>query len=163
MKGDGSDLEPKTDHQEAHANAHERMIGEAALTHCGHDAKQIRRASGAVQQRDAIQQEAGRKGAKEKILHRRFARLQDLMSHAGQDVLRQGHDLQAEENDQEIATGRHQHGAQQSEEEQSVVLSQFQSFLSGVADRQQHGKQSHHQKDDLQEQGGHIHHNHAAK
>ncbi len=124
---------------------------------------QVGRAGQAVHQRHSVEQDAERKGAEQKILHRRFVRTLTRLDETGQDVERHGHRLEADEDGDEIDPAGHDHHAQRRAQNQEVVLTRRRAFDGEIAHRHQHGDTGGQQEDDLEEQRESIHRDQAAR
>ena len=83
---------------------------------------QVRRAGQPVQQRHAVEQDAERKRAEQEVLDRRFVRPLVRLDEAGQDVERDRHRLEADEDGDEIDAAGHDHHAERRAQDQEVVL-----------------------------------------
>ena len=81
-------------------------------------------AGGAVEERDAVQQDAARERAEDEVLERGLDRLRLALEVAGQDVARQRHQLERDPDRQQAETARHQHHAGgRGQQDQRVELS----------------------------------------
>ena len=70
------------------------------------DLRQVGRAGRAVDQRDAVEEEAAGERAQQEVLQRRLARPRVPAVEAGQDVQRQREDFERQEDDQEVVADR---------------------------------------------------------
>ena len=106
----------------------------------------------AVDQGDAVQEEAGRERAEQEILHRRLFRPRLGAGKAGQDVQGDGQHFQADKDGDQLAAGRHQHRAGGGEQHQGVILAVVDALLLNVALGQQDGQRGDDQQDELKHQ-----------
>ena len=102
------------------------------------DPVEVCRPRGAVDQRDPVEQERGGEGAEDEILHRRLGRGKLALEESGEHVQRERHQLERQEQDNEIAGGGEQHHAAGREEDEGVVLARLGPVPSKVVDREHH-------------------------
>ena len=83
----------------------------APARHRGGDPVEVGGAGGAVHEGDPVQEEPGGEGPEQEVLERRLARLEAVAEEPGEHVQRDRHDLQPEEDHDQVAGGGHQHHA----------------------------------------------------
>ena len=96
----------------------------------GRDRAQVRRARQAVHERHAVEQDAERERAEQEILHRRFVRAPARLQESRQDVERDRHRLEADEERDQIGPAGHEHHAERGAQNQEVVLARPRAFDS---------------------------------
>ena len=122
VEGHGRGLEPEPDQEERQAREDHRVAGRARRRQRRAEAREVGRARRAVEERDPVQEEAAGEGAEQEVLQRGLVALGPGPEGAGEDVEGQRHELEREEDDEEVRPGRHQHHADGGEEDQRVVL-----------------------------------------
>ena len=105
--------EPDLQHRVGEALA----AGERAL-----QGREARRAEPPVDRGEAVEEEGGREGAHQEVLHPRFGRLGDVPVPGRQDVEGDRHQLEADEDDEEVVPLHHEHQARGRPEEEGVEL-----------------------------------------
>ena len=146
MKRHGADLECEADQQEKPAaDQIKRPIAWLFDEKVG-DQIEVRRASGTVDQSDAIEEKPRGKSAHDKILHRRFAGASARAPHAGQHVNRDGHGFQTEKENQQIVGGGHDYHADGREKNQRVKFAFMDTGLAQIIDRRENRERGRQQK-----------------
>ena len=116
------------------------------------DAVDVGRPGGAVEQRDPVEEKGGGERAEQEIFHRRLAGLPAALEQPRQDVERERHQLDGEEDHDEVAgRGQEQH-ARRREEHQRVVLTRLHAAATQIVDRQQHDQRRPVADDDVEEE-----------
>ncbi len=119
----------------------------------GRDAGQVDAPAGAVEERDAVQQETGREGPEQEILERPLDGVDAVAREPGQDVQRDREDLQAEEDGQEVLAGRHHRHPRDRELDQGEELAVPVPFGAQMDGRREHGEQGGGDEDQVEGQG----------
>ena len=121
VERNGPQLEGQASHQEHHAEGQHLRRGHAAVD-AAHDLGDVQRASGPVDHRHAVEQEAGGQRAQHEVLHGGLGALRPVAAQADGGIQRQRHQLQAQVQHQQVAARDHHHLAQQREERQRVQV-----------------------------------------
>ena len=120
------ELERNDRRLEAECDDEQREAAEDRDPRCGTepgaDAVVARGPRRAVEGGDTVEQEAGRECPQDEVLERRLARRTVASMDARQHVGRERHDLDAEEQQDQVARGGHDHHARGREENQRVEL-----------------------------------------
>ena len=161
VKRHRGDLEAEPDHQEPEAGDEQRVTWSGSDRR--RDPVQVRRAGGAVDERDAVEQERRGERAEEEIFHRRLARGELPLEHARQDVERERHQLEGQEHDDQVAGGGQQHHAGRREEHQRPVLARLGAGAAQVVHREQHDEGAGVADDHVEEQREVVEHDHVAE
>ena len=149
MKRGGRDLETETHEQQTSADDEHRpqiRLRRDPLR----DIDQTRAAGGTVDQRDAIQEEAGRNRSQNEVLHRRFSAARTAPIHAGQHVNREGHQFDAEEDEHQIPCGREHHhaGGREQHQHRDLRTERRAAMVFGVEkDEREHRTEQDHEID----------------
>jgi hypothetical protein len=130
---------------------------------CRGDTVQVRRSGGTVDERDAVEQERGREGAEEEILHRRFARDELAFEEPGQNVQRERHELERQEHDDQVARGGHQHHAGGREQHERPVLARLRAGAAEIVHREQDDERARVADHHVEEQREVVEHDHVAE
>src|ERR1035437_2744441 len=106
LEGRGGDFEGQSDE---HQGGGDGQDGVGCLVQNGAaNQQQVDAAGGAVDQRHAVQEEGGGEAAEQEILERRLVRALIVAQIAGQDIARDGGDLEANEDHDQVVRGGHQ-------------------------------------------------------
>src|SRR5262249_52836222 len=87
------------------------------------------------EERDAVEREGRREGTRQEVLQTGLGRGVDLPKEAGQDVQREGQELEADEHEQEVEPSRHEQGADLRPQQQRVELALLLAVAPQVARR----------------------------
>ena len=142
VKRHGRDFEREPDEQQDHRQEDhdagvDRRPGDAHAKFV-----ELGRARDGVGERDAVEKECTRKRTEHEVLERRFgARLARALD-AGQHVDAERHDLERDEDDEQVAGRPHQHHPGHREHHQRVVLAGRQVVALRGAGRQEDGQQA---------------------
>jgi hypothetical protein len=119
-------------------------------------------AGGAVDQRHAVQQEAGRERAHQEVLHRRLVAPPRPAPQRGHDVDADRHRLDAEEHRGEVRRVRQHQHAGAGQEQDAEVLADGPVVSAHVRRRDQRGQRDHHRQQRRQRVAGAIGDQHLA-
>ena len=108
---------------------------------------EVGRAGRAVDQGDAVEQEARGERPDQEVLERRLGGERVDAVVAGQDVHRHRHHLEAQEQDDEVLRPAQEHHAGGGQEDQRIVLGRQQLLALQVAEREQDGRAGGEQRD----------------
>jgi hypothetical protein len=152
------DLESEADQQQAHPGQPQggRLPG-------GADAAEIRRAGGSVDEGDPVKEEARRKGAQEEVLEGRLVGSDAPAAEAGEHVDGDAHDLEAEEDGDQIRRTRHRHHAGEGTEQQHVVLPVVRLDLFEIVHRDEDGQDGPRDEKEVEEDGVGVHRDHGGR
>ena len=125
--------------------------------------QQVHAAGGAVDQRDTVQEEAGGEAAEQEILERRFVAALIVAQIAGQDVARDGRDLQTDEDHDQIVGRGHQALPGDREQQQRVVFAGLGILPREETVGREDGQDTDRDHQHAEEGGEAIHHQHAAE
>ncbi len=116
-------------------------LGRVASHFCkpSRDLRQVGAAGQAVEQRQTIGEDPGGERAQQQILQRRFVGALVAPQEADQHVGRDGHQLQADEQQHDVVAGGHAHHADHREQQQRVELAVVLVLDFQVAHRHQDG------------------------
>ena len=124
----GADLEQQADREHAHADEQQRLVGGVVADRLV-DARELHRAGEAVDQRDAVEEEAGGEGAEQEVLERGLLAEQPAAAgQAAEQVERQREHLERHEHGQQVVGGREQHHAADREHRERVDLGVVQAL-----------------------------------
>jgi hypothetical protein len=153
------DLERERRHHHERADREQRQVARRqALAH----RDQAGRAGGAVDQRHAVEQEAGRERAHQEVLHRRLVAAARPPPQRGHHVDADRHGLDAEEHRGQVRrVGQHQH-AGAGEQQDAEVLADGPVVGAHVRRRDQRGQRDHHRQQRRQRVAGAIGDQHLA-
>ena len=150
MERHNGDLEKQSDRRRDNRQQQNRVARLACGDGLG-NLPQAGRAAQAIEQRKAVCQKAAREGAQQQVLHRRFVRPQLAPQEADHNVEAERHQLEAdEERDQVVARGHDRHAGLR-EQNQSVVLAAVGTLLLHVARRDDDGQHRRADKDSVEE------------
>ena len=129
----GADLEQQADREHAHADEQQRLVGGVVADRLV-DAGELHRAGEAVDQRDAVQEEAGRERAEQEVLERGLlAEQATAPGEPAEQVQRQREHLERDEHGQQVVgRGEQQHAADR-EHRERVDLGVVQALGGGLA------------------------------
>src|ERR1044072_9935661 len=102
----------------------------------------VKSAGRAVDQRNAHEQDTGRERSHEEVLQGGLVAFQVLFIRACQDILRNGNDLDGEEQHQEVTEAGSQHDTRQDEEYERKIICYMFAYLFKFAARQHEVQQS---------------------
>ena len=129
----GTDLEEQADGQHAHADQQQRAVAEVVADRLV-DGGELHRAGEAVDQGDAVEEEAGREGAEQEVLERRLlAQQPPAPGQPAEQVERQREDLERDEHRQQVVGRREQHHAADGEHQERVDLGVVEAGGRGLA------------------------------
>ncbi len=111
------------------------------------------RARRAVQQRDAVEEEAGREGAQQEVLQRALVRRRLLADEPGQDVEADRHRLQPDEQRDQAAGRGQRHHARRGEQDERVHLAVVPTQAREVRDRERDAGDGAEQDDEVRDGG----------
>ena len=118
----GADLEEQPDGQHAHADEQQGLVG-GVVADGVVDLAEVHRAGVAVDERHAVEEEAGGEGTEHEVLERGLLAQQPAPTgEAAQQVQRQRQHLERDEHRQQVARRREQHHAEDREQQQRVDL-----------------------------------------
>ncbi len=137
VERDRGDLEPEADQQQRDGGERQRALLDGEMRELRGDRVEQRRAEGAVGHGDAEEEEARGEGAEQEVLQRGFRRAQVGPPDAGEHVDRDRHELEAQEEDDEVVGLRHHDHAEQGEQEHDVVLAALDADRFQVVHRHQ--------------------------
>ncbi len=142
-------LQRGAQHVDIGARQHQRHAHRPA--HIGHRAD-------AVEQREAVGQQAGAERAQQQIFHGGFVGAALAAQEARQNVEADGHGLQAQELDDQVVAGGHEHHADRGEKQQRVVFAVMLVFDLQVADREQNHQRQRDQENHAEKDEERVHH-----
>ena len=161
--GDGGDRQEDEDlagavHSLLERGAQHVEIG--ARQHQGHAHRpaNVGHRADAVEQREAVGQQAGAERAQQQILHGGFVGAALAAQEARQDVEADGHGLEAQELDDQVVAGGHEHHADGGEQQQRVVFAVMLVFDLQVAHREQNHQRQRDQENHAEEDEERVHH-----
>ena len=160
VEGHRGDLEAEADHEEAETHE-EEWIAPGAAGDRDADAVEVRGAGGAEDERDAVEEEAGREGAEEEVLHRRLGRLDAALEGPRQHVQGEGHRLEPQEHDDEVSRARHQRHAHRGEEHEDVELARLRALPAYVVEREEKNEPHREADDEVEEDREAVEDHHA--
>ena len=149
MEGNGSDLEEESREQRNHRHPGER-IGRRTLRKPRRDLCQLRRTADAVEQRHAVEQEAGGKRPQQEELDRRLVRSPVAAQKTCQHVFAQGHQFESNEQHNEVRAGGQEHHPDGREQHQGVVFAVVRVLDFEIFCRNQHHQRRRQHDDQLQ-------------
>ena len=129
----------------------QRARGEVEHGDAPGDQREVRRAGRAVHQRDAVEQERRRERAEQEVLERALGGSLAAAVDAGERVHRDRHQLDAEEDDHQVARGGEQHHARRREQDQHVRLGRLDPRAHVVVHAQRDREHRPEQDDDVDE------------
>ena len=150
MEGDGGRLETEPHDEQRHPRHEGGCNQEVSGGDITRNFADIQYAGRAVDQRDAVQQKGGGKGPQQKVLERGLRRPGIADQEAAKDIDCDGHDLQADEDGDEMVGGNHDHHAQDAEQQQGVIFAFDHLFPFNVPERQQRHEKRNHQHQRLE-------------
>jgi hypothetical protein len=106
------------------------------------DFVQARRAGDGVRERDPVEEERARERPQDEVLEGRLGAVRVAALQTGHDIDAQRHDLERDEDDEQVARGAHQHHAGHREQQQRVILARRQVIALGRTPRKQDRQQS---------------------
>ncbi len=162
VEGHRRHLEAEADQEQAGADQQEQR-SLAAAGHSRHDALQIGVGGGPVDQRGAVQHEAGSESPQQEVLQRGFFRINLRAGEAGEDVQGDGEHLEGQEYHDEVGGDRHEHHPADAEEQQHVIFPALDAGAAQVIVSQGHPGQAAGQEEHVQEDGEAVHGHHAAE
>ena len=118
----GRHLEAEADQQQGHARQQQAAVAEHRPGQVRGDVDQVRRAGGAVDERDAVEEEGRRERAEHEVLHARLLRRDLAQVHGGEHVHGEREDLEAEEHHDQVVGRRHHQAARRGQEHEHVRL-----------------------------------------
>ena len=127
------------------------------------DGRQIGRTGQTVHHRNTVQQHSGRKRAKKKVLHRRFVRLLIAAEITDKNVNRNGHQLEGDEQGQQVHARCHEHHSNHREENERIVFAALFSFDVEILHRQQDRQSGANQKHRFEHDRVAIEHDHVVE
>ena len=131
----GADLEQQADGEHAHADQQQRAVADVVADRLV-DRRELHRAGVAVEQRDAVEEEAGGERAEQEVLERRLLAEQPAAAgQPAQQVERQREHLERHEHRQQVVGRREQHHAADREHHQRVDLGVVEAAASTPAAR----------------------------
>ena len=124
MERHGRNLEQQTGRGRQQSEDHDRIVraGRQVLLQLLRDHLQVGAAGESVEQRQAVGEDSGGERAEQQILQRGFVRALIAAQEADQHVGRDGHQLQADEDQHDVVAGGHAHHADDGEQQQGVEL-----------------------------------------
>ena len=138
MERDERHLEPEADEDEGETEEQEGREP-VACDRLRHDVEPGA-PCGAVEEGDPVEQEPGREGAEQEVLERRLVRADLLPEHADQHVDRHRHDLEREEDHDQVVGRGHEHHAARREQHERVVLARRQRVQAEEVDGEEDGE-----------------------
>ena len=156
VEGNGGNLEQQPDRGGGHHEEHHRIPG-LARGDGDSDDGQLGGARNSVHQRKAIGQEAAGKGAEDQILHGRLVRSPLPAQEPDHDVETQRHQLQSDEQRDQIRAGRQEKHAALRKQNQPVVLAMMLPFDVQVLVRHDRNDERREQEDPIEEQREAVH------
>ena len=162
------DLERRGGHFEGEADEHQGgghgQNGVARLVqHGAAHQQQVDAAGSAVDQRHAVEKEGGGEAAQQEILERGFVAALIVAQIAGQDVARNGRNLQADEDHDQVVGCGHQALSGDGKQQQRVVFAGLGVLLRQEPVGRQNGQHADHDHQNAEKGGEAIHHEQAAK
>ena len=137
MEGHGGDLEKQSGQQRNHRHP-DQGVAARPLSQGGLNVSQARRAGEPVEQRHAVEQQAGGERAEQEELHRRFVRAPVPAQEARQHVLAQRHQFERDEEHNQVRARGEKHHADGREQQQRVILAEMHLLDFQVLDGNQH-------------------------
>ena len=150
-------------HDHQHQGDEDQRVVESTRIDRRGDFDQARAARGAEDEGNAVKQEARRERAQDEILGRRFDGPGFKPLEARQDVERDGHQLDAEIDDQEVGAGDHDHHAGQGKQHEPVEFGQVDPLFLEVPDGEQDRHAAHDVEQQFPERGIPVHHHEVAE
>ena len=132
VEGHQRDLEAEAHQQERQAET--ELQREAVRRDRTRDDVEPRAAGGAVDERDAVEQERARERAQQKVLDRGLARTRVAAQRPRQHVDRHRHDLEGEEDHDQVVGRRHERHARGREQDQCIVFARRYLVLAQIVD-----------------------------
>ncbi len=117
----GADLEREAGHDE-HEAEHQHLVADLARVHGLEDLADVERAGGAVQHREAVEQEAARHRAEHEVLHGGFGGRDVVAAQCHQRIAGEREQLQAQVDHEEVVARHHDEHAQQHEHREREQL-----------------------------------------
>src|ERR1039458_9612634 len=142
LEGRGGDLEGETNEHQGGGHGQEDRVGRPQ--NGGANQQQVDAAGDAVDDGHAVQEEGGGEAAEQEIFECGFVAALIVAQIAGQDVTRDGGDLQADEDHDQVVGSGHQALAGDTEQQQRVVLAGFGVLLGQEAIGRQNGQHADH-------------------
>jgi hypothetical protein len=102
----------------------------------------MKRAGGAVEERDPIEEEPARESAEQEVFHRRLFGLVLSAAHARHDVEGDRQELQANEQHEKVPTCGHEHAAGGRPQDEEVELSEGNPLLPEIPLAKQDGEKT---------------------
>ncbi len=137
----GRDLEAEADQQQGEADEQHAVVEEHDAREELRDAGEVRGAGGAVDERDAVEEDGRREGAEQEVLEPGLLRGEALAVERGEHVQRDREDLERQEDGDEVVGRRHQHHAGGRAQHQREVLGALEVLAPQVAAGQQQREQ----------------------
>src|SRR5581483_2634819 len=166
MERHGGYLEEKAGSDGDHSQQHEQVGGTTQLEGGAHDVEICARdlqghsqgaidlghGADAIQQREAVGQQARTEGAEQQIFHGGLVGAALVAQKAGEDVKADGHGFEAEKLHDQVVTGGHEHHADGGKQEQRVVFAVMFVFDLEIANGKQNDQRRRDQKDHSEKQ-----------
>ncbi len=130
-------LEAEADDQQHDAAEQQQVVAEGVGGEEVGDLDQVGRARGAVAEGDAVQEERRREATQHEVLDGGLARADPAGVHAGEDVDRDGQDLEAEEHHDEVVGRSHDHATRRRQEHEHEGLDPVEALTLDVAVEEQ--------------------------
>ncbi len=160
MKRHRTNLESKAHQNEQTAQIEQRQVGDARYSTLY--LKQAGGTRGAVDQGDAVDQDAGDERADQEVLHGRFRRAGRATPRASQDVGPQRHGLHTQKHRHKVRGLNQNDHADDGKKHQRVVLAEVHLVLSQVSWRAHQAKQRSHDAHAAHQQTKAVYHQHVA-
>ena len=160
MEGHGRRLEPEPDQEQRQAREDHWLPGGTRRGQRRPEPRQVGRPRRAVEQRDPVEEEAAREGAEQEVLQCRLVAGGPGPEGTSEHIERQRHELEGEEDHQEIRPRRHQHHANGGEQDQGVVLPRLHAEVREIPDGQEQHQDGGYPDDDVEEEGEAVHDQH---
>ena len=136
VEGHRRDLEREANHQERDGDRQQARSGGTARDTRGDD-RNVGTARGAVGQRDSIEEEPRRERTQQEVFEPGLGRLAIAPVERGERVHGDRHDLESQEDDDQVARACHEHRAGRREQDQSKELTSLEPLPIHVGERNQ--------------------------
>ena len=162
MERHGRDLESKADHHQCHARIQEEVALSSPACHFGRHERQVRASRGPEKKSDPVQEKPARESAHEEVLEGALGRSRISSIESRQDIHGQGHQLDRDEHDDEVAGTRQEHHPDGCHQHQEVELPDVHSLPAQVVEGEQKGEDRGSENHEIGRDPECVHGDHAA-
>lgn len=138
MERSRRNLEGETDHSEDHSSDHHRLERSRILDEGGEPADRLG-PRGPVEKGNSIKEDGGGEGSQKKVLEGGFDRPVNRSLESHQDIKAQGHQLDPQEQGDQVARRDHDHHSDGGKEKKAVVLPDMNLLFFKVGKRKEDG------------------------